>query len=54
MVVRICNGRLGSDLRIGNYIYVGSSRKSVIDYVLVYPFSLYHFSTFKVGEPNIL
>ena len=51
--LRICNGRLGSDLGIGNYTYVGSSGKSVVDYVLVNPFSLDHFSTFEVGEPNI-
>ena len=52
--LRICNGRLGSDLGIGNYTYVDSSGKNVVDYVLVSPLLFDHFSTFEVGEPNIL
>ena len=52
--LRICNGRLDSDLGIGKYAYVGSSDKTVVDYILVNPFLLNFFSTFEVCEPNIL
>ena len=52
--LRICYGRLDSDIGIGKYTYVGSSRKTVVDYILVNPFLLKFFSTFEVCEPNIL
>ena len=52
--LRICNGRLGSDLGIGNYTYVGSSGKSVVDYLLVNPFLLDHFLTFEIGEKSFV
>ena len=53
-VLRICNGRLGSDYGIGKYTNVGSSGKSVVDYVLVNPSLFDYFSIFEVCEPNIL
>ena len=53
-ILRICNGRLRSDNGIGKYTYVGSSGKSVVDYILVNPSLFDNFSIFEVGEPNIL
>ena len=53
-VLRICNGRLGSDYGIGKYTYVGGSSNSVVDYVLVNPSLFESFSIFEVCEPNIL
>ena len=52
--VRIANGRLGSDKETGKYTFVGSTGRSVIDYVIVSPALLNVISTFNVGEPNIL
>ena len=52
--MRIANGRLGSDKGIGKYTYVGSTGRSVIDYVIVSPSLLNVISTFHVGDPNIL
>ena len=52
--LRIANGRLGSDRGVGKYTYVGSTGRSVIDYVIASPNLLNTISTFHVGEPNIL
>ena len=52
--LRIANGRPGSDRGVGKYTYVGSTGRSVIDYVIATPNLLNTISTFHVGEPNIL
>ena len=52
--LRIANGRLDSDIGIGKYTYVGSTGRSVIDYVIATPNLLNTISTFHVGESNIL
>ena len=46
--LRIANGRLGSDRGIGKYTYVGSTGRSVIDYVIATPNLLNTISTFHV------
>ena len=53
-ILWICNGRLGLNNGIGKYTYVGSSGKSVVDYILVNPSLFDNFSMFEVCEPNIL
>ena len=52
--LRIANGRLGSDRWIGKYTYVGSTGRSVFNYVIATPNLLNTISTFHLGEPNIL
>ena len=53
-ILCIANGRLSSDRGVGKYTYVGSTGRSVIDYVIATPNVLNTISTFHVGEPNIL
>ena len=52
--LRVGNGRVGADKGVGKYTYVGSTGCSVIDYVIVNSSLLDVFSTFHVGDPNIL
>lgn len=52
--LRICNGRLGSDKGIGKFTYVGSTGRSVVDYVIVSSALLKCFLKFEVSEPTIL
>ena len=52
--LRVVNGRVGEDKGVGKYTYVGSTGCSVIDYVIVNSSLLDVFSTFHVGDPNIL
>ena len=52
--LRVVNGRVGADKGVGIYTYVGSTGCSVIDYVIVNSSLLDVFSTFHVGDPNIL
>ena len=52
--LRIANGRVGSDARVGKCTYVGSGGSSLIDYVLVSEDLLHKFNTFYVHDPNAL
>ena len=52
--LRIANGRLGSDNGVGKYTYVGSTGRSIIDYVAVNSYLLDVISDFHVGDPNSL
>ena len=52
--LRIANGRLGLDKGVGKYTCVGSTSRSVIDYVIVNPSLFDVICDFHVGDPNIL
>ena len=52
--VRIMNGRVGNDMGVGRYTFVGHRGCSVVDYVLATQ-ELFNFvSEFEVQDPNIL
>ena len=51
---RILNGRVGQDRNIGKYTYVGSTGKSLVDYVIASQALFPAVCTFRVDDPNIL
>lgn len=52
--LRIMNGRVGKDIGLGKYTFVGSGGSSVVDYILASQ-DLFNFvKEFEVLEPNIL
>ena len=52
--MRILNGRVGNDAKVGKYTYIGSNGSSLIDYMLVSQ-ELFNFvQSFHVQDPNIL
>ena len=52
--LRIMNGRVGNDRRIGRYTFVGSRGSSVVDYVLASQSLFDYIKDFEVQDPNIL
>ena len=52
--LRIANGRMGSDRGVGQYTYVGSTGRSVVDYLLINSYLFDLICDFHVGDPNIL
>lgn len=52
--LRILNGRVGADIDIGKYTYVGSTGKSLVDYVIASQSLFSSMHAFSVDEPNIL
>ena len=52
--LRICNGMLDDDENVGKFTYVGSTGRSVVDYVICNPALFDVIRKFKVCEPNIL
>ena len=49
-VLRICNGRQGSDNGIGNFTFIGGGGNSVIHYVICSEDILSHIKTFNIEE----
>ena len=52
--LRIVNGRIGNDKGVGKCTYVGSTGKSLVDYVIASQCLFSAIRTFNVSEPNIL
>ena len=52
--LRILNGRTGVDGNVGKWTYVGSSGRSLVDYVIASQQIFSLVDTFMVSEPNIL
>ena len=52
--LRICNGRLGDDRNIGKFTFIGSSGRSVVDYVITSPSMFDAIKKIRVCESNIL
>ena len=54
MGLRILNGRLGDDRKVGRYTCINTNGTSVVDYVLCKPELFKLIQSFNVAEPNIL
>lgn len=52
--LRIANGRVGKDKGIEKYTFVGSTGKSVVDFIMVSQCFFPYFNNFEVDDPNIL
>ena len=52
--LRICNGRIGEDRNFGKCTFIGSTGRSLVDYVISNPSLFKVFRKIRVCEPNIL
>lgn len=52
--LHICNGRIGEDKNVGKFTYIGSTGRSVIDYVISNPALFHVICKFRICKPNIL
>lgn len=52
--LRVANGRVCEDGKIGAFTFVGHHDSSVVDYCITNSYVLSHFKSFKVHEPNLL